>query len=111
MDAARSLSRLAVALVVLAVVAARAHADVPARPSGPQSERLGKVSFPVSCGPAAQQDFDHAMALFHSFWYPQSIQAFTVLAGKYPDCAMAQWGTALSILRNPLGGYPMSAKD
>jgi hypothetical protein len=80
-------------------------------PEAARSEKLGKVSFPVSCGPAAQQDFDHAMALFHSFWYPQSIQAFTVLAGKHPDCAMAQWGIALSILRNPLGGYPMSAKD
>jgi hypothetical protein len=111
MKAANSLSRLAVALVVLTVVAAGAHADVPARQPGPQSVKLGKVSFPASCAPAAQQDFDHAMALFHSFWYPQSIQAFTVLAGKHPDCAMAQWGIALSILRNPLGGYPMSAKD
>lgn len=111
MKAANILSRLPVALVVLTVVAAGAHADVPAPQSAPQSERLGKVSFSASCGPAAQQDIDHAMALFHSFWYPQSIQAFTVLAGRQPDCAMAQWGIALSILRNPLGGYPMSAKD
>ncbi|MGQ0525227.1 MAG: tetratricopeptide repeat protein [Betaproteobacteria bacterium] len=72
---------------------------------------LGNVSFPVTCGPAAQPQFNHAMALFHSFWYPQSIQAFTELAAKPPECAMAHWGIALSILRNPLGGYPMSPKD
>lgn len=74
-------------------------------------EQLGSVSFPVSCGPSVQQDFDHAMRLFHSFWYPQSIQAFTALANRNPDCAMVHWGIALSILRNPLGGYPMSAQD
>ncbi|HYF40704.1 MAG TPA: hypothetical protein VD930_13500, partial [Gemmatimonadales bacterium] len=28
---------------------------------------LGKVSFPVSCSPAAQQRFEHAMAVLHSF--------------------------------------------
>ena len=81
------------------------------QPARKPPEQLGNVSFPVSCGAAVQQDFDHAMALFHSFWYPQSIQAFTVLAAKHSDCAIAYWGIALSILRNPLGGYPMSAKD
>jgi hypothetical protein len=111
MDAARSLSRLAVAVVVLAVGAAQVRADVPGGQAGRQSEKIGKVSFPVSCGPAGQQAFDDAMALFHSFWYPQSIQAFGALAAKHPECAMAQWGIALSILRNPLGGYPMSPKD
>jgi len=75
------------------------------------AEKLGKVSFPVSCGAAVQQGFDHAMVLFHSFWYPQSIQAFTALASKHSDCAMVYWGIALSTLRNPLGGYPMSAKE
>ena len=80
-------------------------------PARKPPEQLGNVSFPVSCGTAAQQDFDHAMRLFHSFWYPQSIQAFTALANRNPDCAMAHWGIALSILRNPLGGYPMSAQD
>ncbi len=108
----RKLISLAVTLSVLGAVYGCAQQPQPVGSAAPAGlEKLGKVSFPVSCGPAAQQDFDHAMALFHSFWYPQSIQAFTALAGKHPDCAMANWGIALSILRNPLGGYPMSAKD
>ena len=109
MDAAKALSRLSLAFLICTAVTA--HADRPALGHGSRPGGLGNVSFPVSCGPAAQREFDHAMTLFHSFWYPQSIQSFTALAVKHPDCAMAQWGIALSTLRNPLGGYPMSAKD
>ena len=103
-----------IAAVIAALVGAQgalAQYGQPSQSARKPAEQLGKVSFPVSCGAAAQQDFDHAMALFHSFWYPQSIQAFTALAAKHSDCAIAYWGIALSILRNPLGGYPMSAKD
>ena len=34
-------------------------------PTGP----LGTVHFPTSCNRAVAQDFDHGIALLHSFWY------------------------------------------
>ncbi len=30
-------------------------------------EKLGTVHFPISCTPAAQQQFDRALAMLHSF--------------------------------------------
>jgi len=34
-------------------------------------ETLGHVHFPISCSPAAQEQFDRALAMLHSFWFPQ----------------------------------------
>ena len=106
----KSLLRWVVVLAVFAGAEAGARNDLPAREPGPQQKEPGKVSFPVSCGPAAQSDFDHAMTLFHSAWYPQTVRPFTGFAVKYPDCGMAYWGIALSILHNPLAGHSMSTE-
>lgn len=58
-------------------------------------ETLGSVSFPVSCDPAAQPEFNRAVALLHSFAYASSEQAFRRVATKDPHCAMAFWGLAM----------------
>jgi hypothetical protein len=68
----------------------------------PAAEKLGQVHFPISCGAAAQQQFDHALALVHSFFYPETVKAFTALATAEPSCAMAYWGIAISERPNPL---------
>ncbi len=60
------------------------------------SEKLGKVSFNVSCTPAAQKQFNRATALLHSFWYEEAEKAFTTTAKMEPNCAMAYWGVAMS---------------
>ncbi len=65
-------------------------------------EQLGKVHFPVSCSPATQAQFDRAMALLHSFFYPETVKAFTAITQTEPGCAMAYWGLAMSIRQNPL---------
>jgi len=31
------------------------------------SEQFGEVHFPISCSPAAQQQFEHGVAMLHSF--------------------------------------------
>src|SRR5262245_37705663 len=72
-------------------------------------ERLGNVHFPVSCGPDAQREFDRALAMLHSFIYPQGLEAFTELASANPDCAMAYWGIAVSARANPLVAPPDAA--
>src|SRR6476620_5640096 len=67
-------------------------------------ERLGEVNFPISCSPAAQQQFDRAVAMQHSFLCPETVKAFTIIAEKEPSCAMAYWGIAISQRPNPLVG-------
>src|SRR5215813_9486579 len=59
-------------------------------------DRIGKVSFPVSCKPAVQKSFEQAVAVLHSFWYLESAKAFTAITQADPDCAIAYWGIAMS---------------
>jgi tetratricopeptide (TPR) repeat protein len=63
---------------------------------------FGKVSFPVSCNAPAQQQFDTAVAMLHSFFYPETIKAFKKVLDSDPNCAMAYWGIAISQRPNPL---------
>src|SRR5882757_6026728 len=67
-------------------------------------ERLGEVNFPISCSPAAQQQFNRAVAMLHSFFFPETVKAFTAIAEQEPSCAMAYWGIAISQRPNPLVG-------
>jgi hypothetical protein len=70
------------------------------------AEKLGKVHFAVSCLPATQPQFDRAVAMLHSFWYPQGFNAFAEIAKSDSGCAMAYWGMAISRRGNPLVGAP-----
>src|SRR5215217_1875022 len=65
--------------------------------------RLGTVEFKVDCSAPAQQHFSTAMALYHSFAWPQAISAFKAIAAADPACGMAHWGLAISLLSNPFG--------
>ena len=37
-------------------------------PSLAQEDKLGKVSFPTSCDPKVQAQFERGVAMLHSFW-------------------------------------------
>ncbi|MGB8855529.1 MAG: hypothetical protein WCC58_02535 [Burkholderiales bacterium] len=76
-----------------------AHEDE-ARSAG-KPEKLGTVNFPVSCNDAAQQEFNRAMALFHSFWWDVGKQSFAKVLELDPSCGMAEWGIAWMSLSNP----------
>ena len=67
-------------------------------------EKLGTVRFPTSCSPASQQQFEHAVALLHSFYYPNNLKEFTAITENDPQCAIAYWGVAISQRPNPLVG-------
>ena len=84
-------------LVVLALCPASMaqHHDHP----GGDPERLGTVNFPISCAPAAHEQFNRAMAMLHSFWYAKAEKEFRAVAEKDPACAMAYWGVAMSQYR------------
>jgi tetratricopeptide (TPR) repeat protein len=60
------------------------------------AERLGTVSFPISCSPDAQAKFTRAVALLHSFGYEDAEKAFGEVARIDPQCGMAWWGVAMS---------------
>src|ERR1700757_649043 len=66
------------------------------------AQELGRVHFQTSCTPQAQEKFDRGLALVHSFFYPDSVQAFTEAAAADPQCAIAYWGIAISHRPNPL---------
>ena len=59
------------------------------------------IHFPVTCSPAAQQQFDQAMTLQHSFWYQAAGEGFRKTRQADADCVMASWGEALTLLLNP----------
>ena len=63
--------------------------------------KLGKVHFETSCNPQAQKLFDRAMLYQHSFWYRASQKVFDDVLKADPECGIAYWGIALSLLLNP----------
>ena len=70
----------------------------------PEEERLGRVDFPISCSAEVQAQFNRAVALLHSFFFPETQKAFSAIVEKEPSCAMAYWGLAISQRPNPLVG-------
>ncbi|HLW54084.1 MAG TPA: hypothetical protein VKW06_14700 [Candidatus Angelobacter sp.] len=77
-------------LLLVPVLAAYAQHDHAA------PEKLGTVSFPVSCAPQVQSSFNRAVALLHSFTYAPAADAFRAAAVQDPHCAMAHWGIAMT---------------
>src|ERR1041384_1935405 len=86
--------------LLLATTAVAALFAGPALAANP-NHQLGKVHFQTSCTPAAQKLFDQGMLYQHSFWYRSSKQAFEEALKADPNCAIAYWGIALSLLYNP----------
>ena len=72
-------------------------------------QNLGKVHFETSCKPEAQKLFDRGMLYQHSFWYRASQQEFEDVLKADPECGIAYWGIALSLLWNP--HVPTPAKN
>ena len=86
-----------------AIAAATAAGFSFAQPAFGQAgdEKLGIVHFETSCTPDAQKLFDRGMLYQHSFWYRASQRVFEDVLKADPECGMAHWGTALSLLWNP----------
>jgi tetratricopeptide (TPR) repeat protein len=59
-------------------------------------QEIGSVHFATSCQAAVAADFNRAVALLHSFQYEDARAAFAGISKRDPQCAMAQWGVAMS---------------
>jgi tetratricopeptide (TPR) repeat protein len=98
---------------VRALLAASASlwVTIAAAQSQPQSDEstVGEVNFAVSCSLPAQQKFNHAVAILHSFWYEEAESAFSDVIKTDPSCAMGYWGVAMSNW-HPLW-YPPTAAE
>ncbi len=86
-------------LLCVATPVALARGDDTPRTGKP--EQLGEVNFPVSCNAAAQQEFNRAMALFHSFWFDPAKASFAKVLEHDPECGMAHWGISIMSMGNP----------
>ena len=73
-----------------------------------QTGPLGKVSFPTSCDPKVQAEFQRAVAMLHSFWDSAGEKAFRHVLEDDPQCAIAAWGIASILMSNPLAGQGAS---
>ena len=59
-----------------------------------QEERLGNLSFPTSCDPKVQAEFERGVAMIHSYWFLIARRTFEGVLQQDPNCALAYWGIA-----------------
>ena len=64
--------------------------------SAPAGSELGKIDFPTSGSPEAQEHFIQGALLLHSFEFEDAAEAFQQAQQIKPDFAMAYWGEALT---------------
>src|SRR5260370_2882895 len=60
------------------------------------AEELGSIHFSTSCAKSTEAAFNRRVALLPSFQYEQSRASFVGVSRRDPNCAMAQWGIAMS---------------
>jgi tetratricopeptide (TPR) repeat protein len=71
-----------------------------------QHHELGTVSFPTTCDPKVQAEFERGVAMLHSYWFNYAGKTFQSVLQQDPKCAMAYWGIALDLLGNTLSSPP-----
>ncbi len=96
----KRIAALVASVFAFAVTGVLAHGE----DAKTKKETLGNVLFKTSCSPQAQMEFERALAMLHSFYFPETIKAFTAIPETDPSCAIAYWGLAVSIRPNPLVG-------
>src|ERR1700674_2730589 len=71
-------------------------------------EKLGTVHFATSCNETAQNEFNRAVALLHSFQFSRAIEGFNAALVHDATCGIAYWGISLSDWSNP---FALGIKD
>ena len=69
------------------------------------TEQLGKVTFPTSCDPKVQAQFERGVAMLHSYWFIKRAK-FRSGGKQDPNCAMAYWGIRRRSARQYIGRPP-----
>ena len=97
-----NLKRLALVAGVTAALSCTAYAQ--------QGENLGKLSFPTSCDPKVQAEFERGVAMIHSYWFLIARRTFEGVLQQDANCAIAYWGVAMDYLGNTLAVAPTRAE-
>jgi tetratricopeptide (TPR) repeat protein len=84
------------AVLLLAVLSSSCCAQTEPHHHDP-GEKLGTVSFSISCAPATHAQFERGVAVLHSFEYEQARHQFQEIEKHDSHCAMAYWGEAMSL--------------
>jgi tetratricopeptide (TPR) repeat protein len=85
----------AIGAMLLTVGPASAHSlDAMLKDLDPAT--LGEVNFATSCTAEGHEAFEIGLLLLHHMMYRQSAAAFQAAAEADPNCAMAQWGIAMT---------------
>jgi tetratricopeptide (TPR) repeat protein len=92
---------LALSVASASVVATQDHSH--------HGDALGTVHFETSCSAAVTAAFTRAVALLHSFGYEEARRGFEDVAARDQQCAMAQWGIAMTWW-HPLWAPPTRAE-
>src|SRR6476661_2147862 len=92
----RAFFRGATFLAVLIAGLTALVAETSVSPEPGDLRAAGTVDFKVSGAPEARSEFVRGVALLHSFFYEEARRIFTEVAAKDPNCAMAQWGIAMT---------------
>ena len=53
------------------------------------TDELGTVAFSVSCNADAQTRMNRAVAMLHSFWFPEARKTFESVVQADPGCGIA----------------------
>jgi tetratricopeptide (TPR) repeat protein len=91
----RFLAAVGIAVAVAQPAAAQQHQH---------AEELGTVAFAVTCSAEAQARMNRAVAMLHSFWFPEARNTFESVLAADPGCGIAHWGVALTHFGNPMAG-------
>src|SRR5438105_15936154 len=89
-----------------------ALSGLPADAHGPEDASkgvVGKVTFATSWDPKVQAVFERGVAQLHSYWFPEATKSFDAVLKDDPDCAIAYWGKAVTLLDNSLAAPPSLA--
>jgi hypothetical protein len=92
---------IAVKLIVAMALIAVTSTSIAQEHQHGNVETPGAVHFSTSCNDAAQNEFNHAVTLLHSFQFNRAIESFNAVLSEDATCAIAYWGIALSDWSNP----------
>ena len=104
MGYSRILGGIAIGTLALALSAGPIRAQ-----ATQQDEKLGKLSFPTSCDPKVQAEFERGVAMVHSYWFLVARRTFEGVLKQDPNCAIAYWGVAIDLLNNVFVAPPQRA--
>ena len=59
---------------------------------------VGDVNFPVGCNEEAAPLVERGVALLHHMMYDEASFVFSMADDRDPDCALAYWGRAMTLI-------------